>query len=109
MAFPGRIKSSWVETDNATNDTATATKAAPSGGIAHYITSISASFDATASGVQLTLKEGTTEVARWYVYDSLVLSFTSPIRLSPATAANLELAAGGASIVGAVTMSGDTY
>lgn len=99
---------SWVDTDTATNATATATKAAPAEGLSHFITSVSGSFDATASGITLILKDGSTEVARWNVYDSFALALSSPIKLSPGTAANLELAAGGAGIVGAATLTGYT-
>lgn len=101
--------SSWVESTTADNAVATATRAAPSGGISHYITSVSGSFSATVSGATLTLKQGTTEVARWNVYDSFSLSFSSPIKLDPGDAANLELAASGTlGNIGAVNMTGYT-
>jgi hypothetical protein len=100
---------SWIAADTADNAAATATKAAPSGGISHYITSVSASFDASVSGAQLILKHGTTEMARWYVYDAFALVFPSAIQLPPGTAANLELAASGtAGTTGAVNLSGYT-
>lgn len=103
-----REVASWVESTTATNATATATRDAPSGGLRHFITGVSGSFDATVSGATLILKDGATEVARWNVYDTFALVFPSPIALSPATAANLELAAGGAGIVGASNMTGYT-
>ena len=101
---------SWCVTTNADNATATATRAAPAGGIRHYITSISGSFTvAQTTAKTLILKDGTTEIARWYVFNSQPVIFASPIRLSAATAANLELAASGTGgQVGAATMSGFT-
>ncbi len=97
---------SWVDLDTATNDVATATMAAVTG-LSHYITGVSGSFSATADGA-LTLKDGATEIARWYVYDAFDVTFPSPVRLSPGTAANLTLAAGGATIDGAAVLRGYT-
>lgn len=99
---------SWIETDNASNATATATRAAPAGGIRHHITGISGSFSAAAAGKQLTLKQGSTELGRWYVTNDLSITFPSPIQIEPAKVANLELAAGGSAIVGAVNLIGYT-
>jgi hypothetical protein len=99
---------SWIETANETNDTATATRAAPAGGLSHFVTSISGSFSATAAGVLLVLKQGTTEIGRWYVYDSLAVVFSSPVKIDAATAVNAELGAGGSTVVGAVTLTGYT-
>ena len=100
---------SWVDTDNADNSAATATKAAAGGALSHYITSVSGGYDATVSGADLILKHGTTEVARWQVYDSFSLSFSSPIQLPPNTVANLVLdASGTGGTVGSVTMTGYT-
>lgn len=106
-------RSSWIETANADNALATATRAAPpaqAGGVSHYITSVSGSFSVSQTvGKTLILKQGTTEKGRWYVITDVVLSFPSPIKLDPGTAANLELAASGtAAQVGAVTMTGYT-
>lgn len=101
-----REKPSWIETDNAAAGTATATRAAPAGGLSHFITSISAGFSSTENGALLVLKAGSTELGRWYVYDSLVISFPSPIQVTPGDAANLELAAGTGT--GAATMTGYT-
>lgn len=101
---------SWIETANEDNATATATRADPnSGANSHYVTSISASFSATVSGALLTLKQGSTEIGRWYVYDAFALVFPSPVKLDPSSAVSLELAAsGGAGTVGAVSMTGFT-
>lgn len=101
-------KSSWVETANADNSGATATRAAPSDGLSHYVTSVSGSFD-TSSGVTMILKEGSTEIARWYVQDWLVFPFSYPIKIAPGSAVSLELAASGTGgVVGAVNMTGYT-
>lgn len=100
---------SWVETANADNATATATKSAPSGGIAHYVTGVAGGYSAATAGTTLLLKEGATEIARWYVHNSISEDFSSPIKLSPGTAVNLELgASGGAGTIGGVTLKGYT-
>lgn len=98
---------SWMAVDTATNDVATATRAAVSG-LQHYITGIYGSFSASASAKQMTLKEGSTELGRWYIYDNAGITFESPIKLDPSTAANLTLAAGGSTIVGAAVITGYT-
>lgn len=100
------IRSSWVAQDTDDNATSTATKAAPENG-AHYITSVSGGYSGTKAGKTLILKQGTTELARWYVYDSFSLSFSSPIKLAPGAVANLELEASGTGgTFGSVTMTG---
>ena len=103
-----REKPSWIDTDNATNGVATATRVAPAGGLSHFITGISGLFDAAVAGIQLTLKHGSTEIGRWYVHNELSITFPSPVQLPPATVANLELAAGGAGNIGAATLIGYT-
>jgi|TARA_B100000925_G_scaffold287582_1_gene267108 hypothetical protein len=101
--------SSFVATDADNNATSTATRAAPSEGLSHFITSVSGGYSGAAAGKTLILKEGSTEVGRWYVHDSFNLSFSSPIKLSPGTVANLELeASGSGGVTGAVTMTGYT-
>lgn len=97
---------SWTETANAAAGTATATRAAAAGGLRHFVTSISASFSSTESGALLTLEQDTTEKGRWYVYDHMELSFSSPIVIEPGNDAILELAAGTGT--GAVTLTGYT-
>lgn len=109
MAFNGvvREKGSWIATDNDDNALSTATKAAPPAGLSHHITSISGGYSATVSGNTLILKDGSTEVGRWYVYDSFALVFPSPVQINGV--ANLELAASGTGgTVGAATMTGYT-
>lgn len=102
------LKESWTETANADNALATATRAAPAGGLRHFITAISASYSVSNDGL-LTLKSGTTEVARWYIYDHLEITFSSPLVLTAGEKAELELAASGtAGQIGAVNISGYT-
>lgn len=108
MAYPDTQKASWIVAANATNAAATATRAAPTGGISHYVTGIAASFSASATGVMLVLNQGATEIGRWYVHDVFALVFPSPIKVDPARAVSLVLSAGGSGVVGAVTMNGYT-
>lgn len=82
-----------TDTDSADNATATSTLAAPTGGQSNFVTSIAGGFDATVSGKTLTLKDGSTTLLQWVVYDSFALVFPNPIRVNGA--ANLELAASG--------------
>ena len=100
---------SWVETDLDTDAIVTATRAAPgSGALSHYITSISGSFSAAVSGAKLELKQGSTVLATWHVYNEFLLVLPSPIKLAPGTVANLVMAAGGSAVVGVVDMTGYT-
>ena len=102
-----QLPSSWVEQDTDDNATSTATRATPDGGTTHFITSVSGGYTATKSGFTLILKEGTTEIARWYVYDSLTVPLPSPIAISGV--ANLELQASGTGgVFGSATMVGYT-
>lgn len=105
-----RLKGSWVEGATADNAAATASRAAPAGGVRHFITSVSASFSASQSTKKLLeLRYGSTVVASWYVADEVVLSFSSPIELPPGQVANLVLAASGTGgQVGAVVLTGHT-
>lgn len=96
---------SWIETANASAAEASATRAAASGGLRHFVTSISASFSATETGTLL-LKQGTTEIGRWFVYDAFALVFPSPVVIEPGNLVELELAAG--TNTGAVTLTGYT-
>jgi len=101
--------SSFVTKDADDNATSTATRAAPDGGLSTYVTSVSGGYSAAAAGKTLILKEGSTEIARWYVHNSFSLSFPSPIKLQPGKVANLELEASGTGgVTGAVTLTGYT-
>jgi len=97
MAGPGQ-----AATDSATNDTATATIAAVSGK-QYAITSVSASFSATAEAV-LQIKNGSTVVWEDYIYDKIQLNFPDGIAASRGNAVSAVLAAGGATIVGRVNI-----
>lgn len=100
--------SAWVVTANADNGVATASKAA-SGNNAHYITSVSGGFSGTAAGKALILKSGSTEIARWYVFDENTVSLGKPLKVPPGAVANLELEASGTGgRLGAATMTGYT-
>lgn len=99
---------SWVVTANATNATAAATKADPGGDTSHYVTGVAGGFSATVSGATITLKQGTTTLAVWRVYNSLSITFPSPIEIAKSTVCSLELSAGGSTVVGNVTMTGYT-
>jgi hypothetical protein len=108
-SVPLRFVEAWVETANADNAVALVTRAAPTGGLAHRITSISGSFSGSVAGALLTLKQGAVEIGRWYVYDAFALPFVSPIDIDAETAVSLELAASGSlGVIGAVTMTGYT-
>lgn len=74
-------------------------------GRSHYVTSISAAYSSTDDGL-LTLKQGSTELGRWYVYDAFALVFPSPVKIEPGELVELELAAGTGT--GAVNMTGYT-
>lgn len=101
--------SDWIETANADNSAATATRAAPNEGLQHYVTSVSGGYDTTNSGNTLILSQGSTEIGRWNVYDVFALDFSSPIQIDPGTAVSLELAASGsAGEIGTVTLTGYT-
>jgi len=101
------LGTTFTDTDAATNDVATATKAAAGEARRHFITHVSASFSAAAIA-SLELRHGSTVIHKWNVHNSLVVNFDHPIELPPNVAANAVLAAGGATIVGNVNLSGFT-
>lgn len=99
----------WIVTANATNATATASRAADANTTSrHYVASVSGSFSAAASGILMVLKQGSTEIGRWYVHNALHVVFESPVAIAPNTACSVELSAGGAAVVGAVDLCGYT-
>ena len=99
----------WTETATADNAASTATRAAETGK-AHYITSIHASFSTLQTdGRLLTLKDGTTVIANFYVLGNIDPVIVKPIRITDGALAELSLAASGTSTqIGAVTISGFT-
>ena len=90
----------------ATNATATATVTAPPAGTANYICGVSASFSAAGTAL-CQLKDGATVVQQWYVTNTapLQITFANPLKMTPTTATTLVLSAGGAAVVGAVSIS----
>lgn len=87
------VAASKTDTDSGDNTETTSTLAAPTGGMSNFVTSISGGFDATVSGKTLTLRDGSTDLLTWVVYDTFALVFPNPIRVNGA--ANLVLAASG--------------
>jgi hypothetical protein len=91
---------------SATNATATATVNAPPAGTANYVCGVSATFSAAGTAL-CQLKDGATVVQQWYVTNTapLQITYANPLKMTPATATTLVLAAGGAAVVGAVSIS----
>ena len=87
----------------AVNAVATATVAAGGSGVRHYITGVVAGYLATASGT-LTLKRGTTTISVIPVYNQHGILLKNVIQGNDNEAVSAELAAGGAGIVGHVTL-----
>lgn len=103
-----RPKESWVETDNADDAAATATRAAVANQ-SHFITGVSASFSAAKAGLLLLLKEGSVEKMRWSVTNDFSEDFSSPVTLKAGDAANLVLVASGTGgVIGSVNLKGYT-
>lgn len=99
-------KINWHVTDKDTNAAVTATKAAKAGH-AHVITAIFASLAATAEAtLTVTLASGVTFEVE--VYDNASLYFEGGLRGGMNEAVSASLAAGGADIVGNVTLIGYT-
>lgn len=103
-----RQKASWVDTDNADDAAATATRPAVSG-LSHHITGVSASFSAATGSKLLLLKQGSTEIMRWFVTNDFSEEFVSPVQLDPNTVANLVLVASGTgAVIGTANLKGYT-
>lgn len=103
--------SDWKLTTTATAATATVTQAAPPSGQVNYVTGISASVGAAvqALGLLVTLRDGATIIGNFHVNDqgpTMAREYASPVRCHGAV--ELQLAAGGAGVVGAVTLDGFT-
>lgn len=93
----------WTEADSQAAGAAQASHAAE-GDNRHYVTHIAASFSSTEAGALLTLTDGATVIMRWYVYDSIVIDFASPVAGSRGNAVVADLAAGTGT--GVVSMAG---
>lgn len=101
--------SDWTAQDADDNAASTASKTAPSGGLSHYITGISGSYDAAVAGATLQLKDDTTVIAAWEVHNSLHVSFPSPIKITAGNATSAVLAASGTGgVTGRVNLIGYT-
>jgi len=96
----------WTMTTIATNAAATVTRAAEVGK-RHYATGISGSFGAAQIAL-MTLSDGGSVVGNFHVHNQRDIEFDSPIQMGVNAAAALSLGAGGASVVGAVTLRGFT-
>lgn len=97
----------FAVTASADNAASTATKAAVSGKI-NYITSVTASFSLTKSGL-LQIKDGSTVVFEVEVYDSATIQFPTPIAGTSGNAVSATLAASGTSgTLGKVNLVGFT-
>lgn len=105
----GDAQSVWSITVTADNAAATVQRAAVNG-LTHYITSISGSFSAAQTAAKLmTLKDGTTVIGNFHVFNNRDLTFDDPIKLTQGNLAELSLAASGTGTqIGAVTLSGFT-
>jgi hypothetical protein len=91
--------------DSADNAACTSTLAAPTGGMANFVTCIGGGFDSSVIGKTLQLKDGSTVIQTFIVYESLALVFPNPIKTNGA--ANLVLAASGTGgVTGYTTISG---
>lgn len=97
----------WIESANATDATAQATRAAPPAGQSHYVTRVVASFSDPAASGLLTLDRGGGNLLV-HVHGAVELDFSSPIAGGAGQAVTLSLAAGGAGVVGRVNLVGYT-
>lgn len=100
--------SEWVESANATADTATATKAAKTTG-RHMVSTVAASFDDSTASALLTITVtiyGTSTTITHYVHGAEVV----PLEIigDVDTAVSAALATGGAGVVGRVNIIGNT-
>lgn len=103
-----RSGAEWTELATADNALATANRPAVAGE-RHYITGVSASFNAAAAGKLLEILDGATVIWRGYVHDHLSVSFAQPIGGTAGAAVSARLTASGTlGVVGAVSVSGYT-
>ena len=100
------LRNSWIAKDSETNALAVATQAAHPKG-RHIINYVHASYsDGTVAGL-LQVKHAASVVDEWYVQGSAFHAIEYGPE-TPNTAVSVELAAGGAGVVGKVTMYGVT-
>ncbi len=109
------LNTQWTATqDSAANAAQTLTKAAVAGK-KHCITALSVAVSgaAAAADITVTLKDGATVIWKGVVGTGargmgLIKDFLFPLVLSENSAANLEVAAGGASVVTTANLTGYT-
>lgn len=98
----------WVATDNQSNATATANKAAESGK-QHIIESVDCSFsDNSVADKLLQVKDGADVAWSGYVTGSREVTFPAGISITRGNAASAVLAAGGTGVTGIVNIHGRT-
>lgn len=104
-----RVPDGWVAKGNATNAVATATKAAVPNA-KHIVRGVTAGWVGTVTGTPLlTIKIGATAVFEWPCPQAgRNHAFFAGIPGAVNQAVSAELAAGGAGIVGYVTLDGET-
>lgn len=98
---------SWKETANATNATATATHAAATDK-QHGIHTIIIDYDDAAADRAVVVKFGGVEQFQFNVKDKRILNLPFVLRAGTNEAVDIEIPAGGAAIVGRVTVIGFT-
>jgi hypothetical protein len=98
----------WTASDSQDNATATATKAAPAATASHYITGAMASYSATKT-LLLQIKDDTTVIAEYYIYNASHLNFAKPLKITAGKACSAVLTASGTGgTLGKVTLTGYT-
>jgi len=104
--YSAKLPEGAIATANADNALATVTKAAEAGK-AHYVTGVSGGYSAAVAGGLLVLKDGITEIGRWYIHNALDLSFAdAPLKCTPGSAVSAELSASGTlGVIGAVNLT----
>lgn len=97
----------WIEQDEQTNALATVTIAALANR-RHQVVCVLGSFNAASPGRLLNLKIGGVSKMKLYIHDSGGVAFQDPIEVPVNTTVSLELAAGGAGVLGSVVLIGNT-
>ena len=100
----------WTARDQQTAALATASRAAPTDGSRHYVTLVMANYDSSSQSGMAELKFGATIVFRSRVGPNspVRVVLPSPLEVPQNTAVSLELAAGGAGVVGNAAIGGFT-
>lgn len=101
----------WSVVDTDTAALSLVQRAAPAAGTYLFVTSLHASYGAAQIGT-LVLYEGTgggrVERGRFHIHNQRDITLDSPLRIAVATAAEAELSAGAAGVIGTVTLTGYT-